>query len=257
MKVRDLQKSHDYRESVRKWGEPTTRKRIHYAGSARLRYCEKEYDFKCKVEEVKEKGRHKAEIESFDKERDDLKSWVKKRKELRKQMNSLGLNSNWLANKSNKTDCEQRVYNRLNDSKKREESPEEEEISKVSDKPRLSAAHVEMLPFLNSPLPIALAMIADYLQENRLRLLDLFKKVDKNKDWKMTKDELKISLKQTRIPLTDMQLDELIFTVDVDNDDQISYKELARGIELYHRDRRYRKNKLNPFSATLSIDIGL
>lgn len=237
MKVRDLQKSHDYRESVKKWGEPTTRKRIHYAGSARLRYCEKEYDVKYKIEKVKEKDRNKAEIE-FDKERNDLKSWVEKRKELRKQMNSLGLNSNWLANKSNKTDCEQRVYNRLNDSKKRENSPEEEEISKVSGKPRLSAAHIEMLPFLNSPLPIALAMIADYLQENRLRLLDLFKKVDKNKDWKMTKDELKISLKQTGIPLTDMQLDELIYTVDVDNDDQISYKELARGIEVYHRDRR-------------------
>lgn len=238
MKVRDLQKSHDYRELVKKWGEPATRKRIHYAGSVRLRSSEKEYNVEFKIEKVKERDKNKTEIESFDKERNDLKSWVEKRKELRKQMNSLGLNSNWLANKSNKTDCEQRVYNRLNDSKMREDSPEEEEISKVSNKPRLSAAHVEMLPFLNSPLPIALAMIADYLQENRLRLLDLFKKVDKNKDWKMTKDELKYSLKQTGIPLTDMQLDELIYTVDIDNDDQISYKELARGIEVYHRDRR-------------------
>jgi len=104
---------------------------------------------------------------------------------------------------------------------------------------RLSSAHVDLLPYVKSPLPIALALIADYLTDHRLRLVDLFVNVDKNKDWQMTRDELKLAFKKIKIPLCDVQLDHLIFTLDHNNDDKLSYKEVARGIETYHRDRRY------------------
>ena len=54
----------------------------------------------------------------------------------------------------------------------------------------------------------------------------------------MTRDELKIAFQRIDIPLSEGQLDHLIFTLDADNVNELSYKEVARGIENYNRDRR-------------------
>lgn len=55
----------------------------------------------------------------------------------------------------------------------------------------------------------------------------------------MTRDELKTAFQRIDIPLSERQLDHLIFTLDADNDNELSYKEVARGIDNYNRDRRF------------------
>jgi len=265
MKVRDIQKSHQFREAVSKWGEPNRRKRIfiatqpdelansdtrtniHHSKSDELPVAEAVTD---RLYTVDQHIQHKQS------EYNNLKSWIDERKLLRKQMKNLGLTTTWLENKTPRTECEENVYNRMANTKRDEKEKCKDFMPRnFSRKPRLSAAHVDMLPFLNSPLPVALAIIADYLSDNRLRLIDLFKKGDKNKDWNMTRDELKKSLRGTRIPLTDAQLDELIITIDSNNDDQLSYKELARGIDAYHKDRRWQKLK-SMYDNIIDNDVG-
>ena len=149
-----------------------------------------------------------------------------------------------MENKLQKSECESRVYARMKEARTdstelTDEQKREAFLMSKRKTRRLSSAHVDLLPYVKSPLPIALALIADYLADHRLRLLDLFNKVDKNKDWQMTRDELKRAFKRIKIPLCDGQLDHLIYALDVNNDDQLSYKEVARGIDTYHRDRRY------------------
>merc|ERR1712048_1225847 len=116
-------------------------------------------------------------------------------------------------------------------------------VNEGSAKTSSPSSQVDYLPLLTTPLPIALAVIADYLQQKRLRLIDLFVNMDKDKNWNASKEEMKLALVATGIPLSDEQLEELILALDVDNDDELSYKELARGIEAYHKDRRWQKLK--------------
>ena len=183
------------------------------------------------------------EIERIRSEREVTRKWIEERKSQRKDLNALGLTSSWMENKSSKTECEKRVIERMErDSVKTIDEAAERErrafLKAKQRKRRLSSVHVDLLPFVKSPLPIALAMIADYLAEKRLRLIDLFAKVDKNKDWKMTREELKTAFKRIKIPLSDLELDHLIFTLDVNNDNELSYKEVVQGIDAYHKDRR-------------------
>ena len=175
--------------------------------------------------------------------RQQIRDWVEARKIQQEDINKLGLNASWMMNKSQKTECENRVYDRMMNNKRDGQSHSEIEnkallLAKRKNR-RLSPAHVDYLSYVTRPLPIALALIADYLADHRLRLIDLFSDVDKNKDWRMTRDELKIAFQRINIPLSEGQLEHLIFALDADNDAELSYREVARGIENYHRDRRF------------------
>ena len=245
MKVRDIQKSHQFRESVKKWGEPIGRHRIFIAqplSSAKEKYIslhgneadKNRPDTSFTVDALYSIDK---EIEQKRAEHEQLKSWIAERKALRHGLNNLGWSPSWINNKRNKTECELRVLAKLN---QREHSEEKrEKFVKPKRRARLTDEHVAMLPLINNPLPVGLAIIADYLQDNRLRLVDLFKKVDKNKDWKMTRQELAESMIKLDIPLNRGLLEELIITLDADNDDMLSYQELSRGIDVYYKDRRY------------------
>ena len=113
--------------------------------------------------------------------RQQIRQWVEARRVQRKDINKLGLDASWLLNKSQKTECENRIYDRMmninrngtSDSEKKNEAL----LMAKRNSRRLSSAHVDFLPYVKSPLPIALALIADYLMDNRLRLIDLFSKV--------------------------------------------------------------------------------
>ena len=107
-------------------------------------------------------------------------------------LNSLCLTERILKNKPDKTLCETRVLNtfKTREERKNKKAPELRVAS-----PTNTPANVGPLPELDTPLPIALAIIADHLQQKRLRLVDLFCRSDRNKDWLTTRDELKASLK--------------------------------------------------------------
>jgi len=251
MKVRNLQQSHDYREYKQK--NPTrafyTRRRVYLPASAPPQnHDDTIIPEKPQIAKASSnKDAYDEEIDKMQPKRQQIRQWVEERRVQRKDINKLGLDASWLLNKSQKTECENRVYDRMMNINRNGISDSEKEnealLMAKRNTRRLSSAHVDFLPYVKSPLPIALALIADYLMDNRLRLIDLFSKVDKNKDWKMTRDELKIAFQRIDIPLSEGQLDHLIFTLDADNDNELSYKEVARGIENYNRDRRWQKMK--------------
>lgn len=109
-------------------------------------------------------------------------------------LNSLSLTKSMLKNKPNKTECEDRVLAKMIEKTRRERFLQRE-IPTIHSVPTFSNSHVVSLTSLENPLPIALAIIADYLHEKRMRLLDLFSKADRNKDWLTTREELGKALK--------------------------------------------------------------
>ena len=105
--------------------------------------------------------------------------------------------------------------------------------------PKLTKSQMRLLPLLQQPIPVALSIIAEYCYEHRLRLLDLYTEIDKNKDWLISRDEVRKIVQDNKIPLTKAQLEALIIALDVDNNDQLDYKELAQGVEAYRVDERW------------------
>ena len=53
-------------------------------------------------------------------------------------------------------------------------------------------------PMIKRPSPVAIQIIEKFLLEKKLRLIDLFQSADKNKDWKVTREEFRHIIKQVR-----------------------------------------------------------
>ena len=94
------------------------------------------------------------------------------------------------------------------------------------------ASNTKYPPAINQPLPVALATINEYLAKKRLRFYDLFVQADRDKDWKVSRDEFKDIMKRTGIPLKDAEIDQFVQALDSNNNDVLEYKEFAHGREM-------------------------
>ena len=71
-----------------------------------------------------------------------------------------------------------------------------------------------------------------------MRLVDLYAQIDKDKDWQISREELRNIIRENGIPLKDAQLEDMIIGLDTDNNDLLDYRELAQGVEAYKIDFR-------------------
>ena len=72
-----------------------------------------------------------------------------------------------------------------------------------------------------------LTALKTFLLERRLRAVDLFNCLDKDKTQSVSPDEMFLGLKKFNVPLTDLQLKRLIHILDKDGDGEIDYGEFA------------------------------
>lgn len=93
------------------------------------------------------------------------------------------------------------------------------------------------MPTIHHPSPAALAVIQEYLEHKRLRLLDLFAQADKDKNWAVSRQEFRNIIRSWKIPLTEADLEDLIIVLDRDNSDALDYRELAVGRQSYLEER--------------------
>lgn len=93
------------------------------------------------------------------------------------------------------------------------------------------------VPTIRQPSPAALAIIQEYLDRKRMRLLDLFAQADKDKNWVVSRQEFRNIIRSWRIPLTEVDLEDLILALDRDNSDALDYRELAVGRQSYLEER--------------------
>lgn len=67
--------------------------------------------------------------------------------------------------------------------------------------------------------------------------MDLFAQADKDKNWVVSRQEFRNIIRSWRIPLTDVDLEDLILALDRDNSDALDYRELAVGRQSYLEER--------------------
>ncbi|XP_070559008.1 EF-hand calcium-binding domain-containing protein 12-like isoform X2 [Ptychodera flava] len=219
----------------------------------------------------------KLHDEELAEKRETFKTWYDEQRQLRESLDSLGVSESWLARKSDRTPLEEKLYrkmveerlpktetvqSRLED-KSREDAAFLSRLTSRSGRSTMSIRHVEKSrsptpvrvdsPVILTPPPEALAIIVKHLNNKRMRLIDLFTRADKDKNWMITKEEFQNCIKDAKIPLADDLLEELVHSLDHDMNDQLDYRELARGIKEYQREeRRYRKARMRVKSETNS-----
>lgn len=100
-----------------------------------------------------------------------------------------------------------------------------------------------LLSLIKPPTLQAFSKIEEYIAKHRLRLVDMFARVDKNKDWLISWDELRQVFRKLEIPISDAEVDELIAALDRNNDGNLDYRELLKGRLAYKLERRRKKKK--------------
>lgn len=165
------------------------------------------------------------------------KKWIQERQKFRNNIENMGLNEDWLRNKPKKTALEKRVLRRM----EQERMPKEVELPPPPETP--ISAEIKSVPSVKVPSPLGIRILDLFLKRNKMRLIDLFTQTDKDKNWKLSRDEFRKSIRQSKVPLSEPLLEDLILSLDADFDEELDYKELARGLDSWHRERRENRRK--------------
>ena len=121
---------------------------------------------------------------------DNYKSWFQGRQTFRNDLENMGLNSEWLSKKPNKTVLEKRVLRQLQEAENKKVTVEETpETSAEMTRETSCDSQASSIPNLRMPAPLGLKILDTHLKQQKLRLIDLFTSTDKNKDWKISREE--------------------------------------------------------------------
>ncbi|XP_031572128.1 leucine-rich repeat-containing protein 74A-like [Actinia tenebrosa] len=90
-------------------------------------------------------------------------------------------------------------------------------------------------------MPPGMRILLDFVQDNRLRLIDWFNQFDKDQSGGISREEFRKGLKETGLVMTTRQLDRLIKFIDINDDGEIDYSELLRGREITLQELRHEK----------------
>eukprot|EP00730_Choanoeca_flexa_P007875 TRINITY_DN12406_c0_g2_i1.p1 TRINITY_DN12406_c0_g2~~TRINITY_DN12406_c0_g2_i1.p1 ORF type:complete len:730 (+),score=100.90 TRINITY_DN12406_c0_g2_i1:1538-3727(+) len=82
-----------------------------------------------------------------------------------------------------------------------------------------------LYPNTDDPMEI----IEAYVAHHKLRLVDFFKQMDKDSNGIITANEIDMACEELDIPLNQIQMDELMFRLDLDGDGVIDYHEFCEG----------------------------
>ncbi|XP_013411229.1 uncharacterized protein LOC106174281 [Lingula anatina] len=203
---------------------------------------------KTKTKDKGTKDSEEAEIEYAMPELAKYKKWFKERKEFRITLESMGLNEEWLVNKPDKTPLEYRMLQRFIDART-PKPPSPEPVIEVN----LEGELPENLPLVHRPAPLAIKAIDEFLHKKNMRLIDLFRKVDKDKNWKISTQEFRKIIKENHIPISDILLEDLMLALDTDLNDELDYKELAMGLDQYKIERRESQKKMGSIDKISTI----
>ncbi|CAD5110926.1 DgyrCDS285 [Dimorphilus gyrociliatus] len=256
-KHRNLKPSHIFRFGWKTLGKQTPKRvRIHEAPKfADLN--EQKSDLIFLKREQKSAGERRRALEKakkLEEEEKEHSNWINERKKLREDLKMLDDVEKFIRNKPHATEMEKRVVRRKKENKNLSSIPSTPEVEKEERRRRLKPK----TPILARPVPVAIKIIEEYLVENELRLLDLFTHIDKTKDWIITRDQLRSAIRRQNIPISDVDLEDLVLTLDKDLDDCLDYRELARGMTLlktakYNAKRREVEESVSQTPDTQSV----
>ncbi|XP_069499555.1 EF-hand calcium-binding domain-containing protein 12 isoform X3 [Ambystoma mexicanum] len=265
-KERDLAQTYFYKIAARTFGPPKSRRRIimaplmekalfngvqiTHAPETRQRRAFQGPVCEAVLPTEREPSQMQEEVAETTYVIGDCRAWISQRKTCRAELDNFGNVETWLKRKPVLTELEGNVLDKLEALHHLTDSPTQEEALVISE-PKSSRGQ-SSTPSINRPCTEAFSVLDRYLQDNRLRLVDLFNQTDKVKKKKISRCDLDAVKKEANIPLSDSQLDDLVVFLGAKDADSINYKELVVGRRLWKHESLEGQQQLKKLKSGLS-----
>ncbi|XP_047905170.1 uncharacterized protein [Anser cygnoides] len=158
-----------------------------------------------------------------------LEAWIQERKQLRSQLESFGDVEKWLSHKPTLSRLESRVRKRIMAAGVDQRAKSK---SAVTDRPdcspptRSQTRKKGSLPLIRAPYPQALLKLHNLLQQQKLTMVDIFRKAGMEQRKIMRADFIKV-IKEAKVPISDKELEDVvIFLTSSKRGNYISSEEL-------------------------------
>uniref|UniRef100_K7FKQ8 EF-hand calcium binding domain 12 n=1 Tax=Pelodiscus sinensis TaxID=13735 RepID=K7FKQ8_PELSI len=141
-----------------------------------------------------------------------LESWITERRKLRSQLDSLVNVEKWLRQKLSTTEQEDRVLENIQYCRAERKAKIQAAVTRNLE--NLSAKHDQphqkrIIPLIKAPYPQSLITLHNLLHKQKLKMVDLFKKADKDKKRFVRSEFIKV-IKGANVPISDNDLEDVI-----------------------------------------------
>ncbi|CAO2606238.1 EF-hand calcium-binding domain-containing protein 12, partial [Lemmus lemmus] len=151
------------------------------------------------------------DIEDIQKPPVDRKVWLSQRAKLRRQLESFGDVKTWLENKPSITPSEAKVLLMIHQEQK---ASKDAFIStkrpKVRSPCKAPKPVRQPIPQLRLPKPSILADLYAYLRSQKIKILEVFSKVDRGENQRISREEFIMALKAMGVPLKNQELEDIV-----------------------------------------------
>ncbi|XP_066469078.1 EF-hand calcium-binding domain-containing protein 12 [Tiliqua scincoides] len=143
---------------------------------------------------------------------ENLHAWIEERKKLRDLLNNCVDLEKWLEIKHPISEQEESVLGKMRASRSIKEAKAEALVSAVSSIQHLipKRPQKKIIPSIEAPYPDSLITLQNTLHKHKLKLVDIFNKVDKSRSMKFRrKDFLKV-MQETKVPISPAILEDAV-----------------------------------------------
>ncbi|XP_066206456.1 EF-hand calcium-binding domain-containing protein 12 [Saccopteryx leptura] len=141
---------------------------------------------------------------------EDARTWLRQRLMFRQKLESFGNIDRWLQNKSSLTPSEAKIL-LLHMIRKEPKAQLLAPLTttKATKKKYLRLAH-QLVPRLQLPKPSSLLALYSYLRSRKIKILELFNKVDQSKNHRISREEFILALKAVGVPLGNQEIEDIV-----------------------------------------------
>ncbi|XP_076972600.1 EF-hand calcium-binding domain-containing protein 12 isoform X2 [Tamandua tetradactyla] len=139
---------------------------------------------------------------------EDMKTWLSQRLKLRRELESFGNLERWLNNKPTFTPSEANVLNRIH----KEHMAQSEALLNSTRVTKKKASRTSRLivPQLRLPKPPTLSAMYDHLHSRKIKILEMFNKVDPGENQRVSREEFIMALRAVGVPLTKQEVEDIV-----------------------------------------------
>ncbi|XP_015449306.1 methyl-CpG-binding domain protein 4 isoform X1 [Pteropus alecto] len=139
---------------------------------------------------------------------EDVKTWLSRRLKFRQDLESFGNTERWLQNKSSLTPSEAKILHKIH---KEHEAQLVAHLAttRPTKKKNLRLPH-RPVPQLRLPKPPTLSALYSYLYGRKIKILELFNRMDQTENQKISREEFIMALKAVGVPLGNQEVEDIV-----------------------------------------------
>ncbi|TEA42578.1 hypothetical protein DBR06_SOUSAS1610066, partial [Sousa chinensis] len=148
------------------------------------------------------------EVGDIQEQPEDPRAWLTQRLRVRQDLESFGSIERWLRNKSRLTPSEAKV---LHESQKEHEARLMGQLATPRDTEKKSPRPLHrQVPPLPLPKPSALSAFYSYLCSHKIKIQEIFHKVEQGKNQRISREEFITALKAVGVPLKSQEVEDIV-----------------------------------------------